>query len=162
MSLTRVSSRDLDTLNAKDGLAVVGLSWICISAFGALPFYLTGTAASFTDAFFETTSGFTTTGATIITNIESMPMGILFWRSITHWIGGMGIILLSVALLPAFGRGAFQLYRAEVPGPTAERLQPRIIETAKMLWIVYLLLSVAETVLLCAGGMTLLLILAPL
>ena len=150
----RVSNKDLDNLNAKDGLAVVGLSWICISVFGALPFCLAGTVTSFTDAFFETTSGFTTTGATMMTDIESLPMGILFWRSITHWIGGMGIILLSVALLPAFGRGAFQLYRAEVPGPTAERLQPRIIETAKMLWTVYLLLSLAETVLLCAGGMS--------
>ena len=149
----RVSDEDLDNLNAKDGLAVVGLSWISVSAFGALPFYFSGTVLSYTDAFFETASGFTTTGATIMTQIEALPCGILFWRSLTHWLGGMGIILLTVALLPAFGRGAFQLYKAEVPGLTAERLQPRVIETAKILWTVYVFLSLAETALLFAGGM---------
>ena len=88
-----------------------------------------------------------------MTQIEALPCGILFWRSLTHWLGGMGIILLTVALLPAFGRGAFQLYKAEVPGLTAERLQPRVIETAKILWTVYVFLSLAETALLFAGGM---------
>jgi len=151
--LTRVKPEEMDNLNAKDGIAVVGLAWICASAYGAIPFMLTGAIPSFTDAFFETVSGFTTTGATVVTQIESLSRGILFWRSFTHWLGGMGIVLLSVALLPAFGRGAFQLYRAEVPGPTAERLQPRIIETAKILWTVYLLLSLAETLLLMLGGM---------
>jgi len=144
---------ELEELNAKDGLAVVGLSWIFLSAFGALPFFLSGEVTSYTDAFFETASGFTTTGATIITQIESLPRGILFWRSLTHWLGGMGIIVLTVALLPALGRGAYQLYRAEAPGPTAERVHPRMKETAKTLWTVYFILSLAETLLLMAGGM---------
>lgn len=144
---------ELEDLNAKDGLAVVGLSWIFLSAFGALPFFLSGEVSSYTDAFFETASGFTTTGATIITQIEALPRGILFWRSLTHWLGGMGIIVLSVALLPALGRGAYQLYRAEAPGPTAERVRPKMKETAKTLWAVYFILSLAETLLLMAGGM---------
>jgi trk system potassium uptake protein TrkH len=150
-----VSSQDFDMIGAKDGLAIVGLSWISVSLLGALPFYLSGVIPSYTDAFFETVSGFTTTGATILTGIEGLPRGILFWRSLTHWLGGMGIIVLSVALLPAIGRGAYQLYRAEAPGPTAERLRPGMKETAKTLWSVYFLLSLLETVLLMTGGMTL-------
>jgi trk system potassium uptake protein TrkH len=146
---------DFDVMGPKDGLAIVGLSWICISLLGALPFFLSGVVPSYTDAFFETVSGFTTTGATIIIHIEGIPRGILFWRSLTHWLGGMGIIVLSVALLPAIGRGAYQLYRAEAPGPAAERLRPRMKETAKTLWTVYFLLSMAETILLMAGDMPL-------
>ncbi len=150
-----VSGEDFDILGAKDGLAIVGLSWILISLFGALPFFLSGVVQTYTDAFFETVSGFTTTGATIFTNIESLPEGILFWRSLTHWLGGMGIIVLTVALLPAIGRGAYQLYRAEAPGPTAERIRPRMKETAKSLWTVYFILTLAETLLLMAGDMPL-------
>ncbi|UCF31326.1 MAG: TrkH family potassium uptake protein [bacterium] len=150
-----VSMDEMEELNAKDGLAIVGLSWIFISVFGAVPFFLSGAVPSYTDAFFETASGFTTTGATVITRIEALPRGILFWRSLTHWLGGMGIIVLSVALLPALGRGAYQLYRAEAPGPTAERVRPKMKETAKTLWMVYFILSFAETVLLMAGGMPL-------
>jgi trk system potassium uptake protein TrkH len=146
---------DFDVMGAKDGLAVVGLSWICVSLLGALPFYLSGVFPSYTDAFFETVSGFTTTGATVIAGIEGLPRGILFWRSLTHWLGGMGIIVLSVALLPAIGRGAYQLYRAEAPGPVAERLKPGMKETAKTLWTVYFLLSLAETLLLMSGDMPL-------
>ena len=131
-----VKDEDYSHINAKDGLAVVGLSWICASAVGAFPFYLSGSTASYTDAFFETVSGFTTTGSSIMTNIEALPRGILFWRSLTHWLGGMGIIVLSVALLPSLGRGAYQFYRAEAPGPTAERLRPKMSETAKTLWTV--------------------------
>jgi len=144
---------DFDVMGAKDGLAIVGLSWIAVSLLGALPFYLSGVTLSFTDAFFETASGFTTTGATILTWIEGQPRGILFWRSLTHWLGGMGIIVLSVALLPAMGRGAYALYRAEAPGPTAERIKPRMKETAKTLWTVYFILSAVETLLLLAGDM---------
>ncbi len=144
---------DFEYLNAKDGLAIVGLSWIVLSFLGAMPFYFTGSVLSFTDAFFETVSGFTTTGATIITHIESLPKGLLFWRSLTHWLGGMGIIVLFLALLPAVGQGAYRLYQAEAPGPTAERAQPRIKETAKALWGVYFVLSVLETLLLKIGGM---------
>jgi trk system potassium uptake protein TrkH len=150
-----VGDEDFTHISAKDGLAVVGLSWVCASAVGAIPFYLSGSTASYTDAFFETVSGFTTTGASIMTDIEALPRGILFWRSLTHWLGGMGIIVLSVALLPALGRGAYQFYRAEAPGPTAERLRPKMSETAKTLWTVYFIFTLAETVLLMAGGMPL-------
>jgi trk system potassium uptake protein TrkH len=142
-------------MGAKDGLAIVGLSWIAVSLLGSLPFYLSGVTPTFTDAFFETASGFTTTGATILTWVEGQPRGVLFWRSLTHWLGGMGIIVLSVALLPAIGRGAYALYRAEAPGPTAERVRPRMKETAKTLWTVYFILSAVETLLLLAGGMPL-------
>ena len=146
---------EVKMLNAKDGLAIVGLSWLCLSAFGALPFYFSEAVPSYVDAFFETVSGFTTTGATVIANVEALPRGLLFWRSLTHWLGGMGIIVLYLALLPALGQAAFQLYKAEAPGPTAERLQPRIKETAKILWGVYVLFSALETALLMKGGMTL-------
>ncbi len=151
--LSPASGEDFDVMGAKDGLAIVGLSWIAVSLLGSLPFYLSGVTPTFTDAFFETASGFTTTGATILTWVEGQPRGVLFWRSLTHWLGGMGIIVLSVALLPAIGRGAYALYRAEAPGPTAERVRPRMKETAKTLWTVYFILSAVETLLLLAGGM---------
>lgn len=150
-----VPSRDYDVISAKDGLSIVGLSWISISLIGALPFYFSGVIPSYPDAFFETVSGFTTTGATVLTRIEGLPPGILFWRSLTHWLGGMGIIVLSVALLPAIGRGAYRLYSAEAPGPSAERLRPTVKETAITLWSVYFLLSLLETLLLMLGGMPL-------
>lgn len=142
-------------LRAKEGFAVVTFGWVILSAFGSLPFMLSGDIPSFTDAFFETMSGFTTTGATILTEIETRPHGILFWRSLTHWIGGMGIIVLSLAILPFLGVGGMQLFKAEVPGPTADKLTPRVTETAKILWGTYVLLSLAETLLLMFGGMTL-------
>jgi len=153
--LSPASGDDFDVMGAKDGLAIVGLSWIAVSLLGSLPFYLSGVTPAFTDAFFETASGFTTTGATVLTWIEGQPRGVLFWRSLTHWLGGMGIIVLSVALLPAMGRGAYALYRAEAPGPTAERVRPRMKETAKTLWTVYFILSAVETLLLLAGDMPL-------
>ena len=153
--LLPLGEKDLSHIGAKDGLAVVGISWVVASAIGACPFFLSGATATYTDAFFETVSGFTTTGASIMTDIEALPRGILFWRSLTHWLGGMGIIVLSVALLPSLGRGAYQFYRAEAPGPSAERLTPRMTETAKTLWTVYFLFSLAETALLMAGGMSL-------
>jgi len=153
--LSPASGDDFDVMGAKDGLAIVGLSWIAVSLLGSLPFYLSGVVPTFTDAFFETVSGFTTTGATILTWVEGQPRGVLFWRSLTHWLGGMGIIVLSVALLPAIGRGAYALYRAEAPGPTAERVRPRMKETAKTLWTVYFILSAVETLLFLAGGMPL-------
>ena len=103
-----VRSRDYDAIGAKDGLSIVGLSWIAVSLVGALPFFFSGVIPSYTDAFFETVSGFTTTGATVLTSIEGLGRGVLFWRSLTHWLGGMGIIVLSVALLPAIGRGAYR------------------------------------------------------
>ncbi len=153
--LSPASGDDFDVMGAKDGLAIVGLSWVAVSLLGSLPFYLSGVTPAFTDAFFETASGFTTTGATILTWVEGQPRGVLFWRSLTHWLGGMGIIVLSVALLPAIGRGAYSLYRAEAPGPTVERVRPSMKETAKTLWTVYFILSAAEALLLLAGDMPL-------
>ncbi|MFT7031851.1 MAG: trk system potassium uptake protein TrkH, partial [Cyclobacteriaceae bacterium] len=121
---------------------------------GALPYILSGAIPNFTDAFFETISGFTTTGATILTDIESVHRGILFWRSLTQWIGGMGIIVLAVAILPILGIGGMQLFVAEAPGISPDKLQPRIKETAKRLWFIYFSLTAMETVLLWIGGMT--------
>lgn len=146
---------DYNDLSIKDGFVVVSLSWIIVSVVGALPYYLYGTVPTFTDAFFEAVSGFTTTGASVLSNIEANPRGILFWRDLTHWLGGMGIIVLSLAILPFIGVGGMQLYKAEVPGPIPEKMTPRIQQTALYLWGVYVLLSVAETVLLLLGGMNL-------
>ncbi|NTW24929.1 MAG: TrkH family potassium uptake protein, partial [Lentimicrobium sp.] len=123
--------------------------------FGAIPFMLSGVTQSYTDAFFETMSGFTTTGASIFTDIESIPKGILFWRSLTHWIGGMGIIVLSLAVLPVLGIGGMQLFMAEVPGITPDKLHPRITQTAQRLWGIYVLLTFVLTLLLMLGGMNL-------
>lgn len=142
-------------LGIREGFAVVSLGWALVSLFGCLPFILSGTIPSFTDAYFETISGFTTTGATILGDIESMSHGLLMWRSLTQWIGGLGIILLSVAILPLLGVGGMQLFQAEVPGVTVEKLSPRISQTARILWLVYVLLTVAETILLMVGGMSL-------
>ena len=142
-------------ISRRDGYVIVSLAWVVISLFGALPFFLSGAIGSYADAFFETISGFTTTGATILTDIEAMPKGLLFWRSMTHWIGGMGIIVLSLAILPFLGIGGMQLFIAEVPGPTPDKLHPRITQTAKRLWGIYVLLTVVETGLLMLGGMNL-------
>lgn len=142
-------------IKKRDGYIIVALGWIVMSAFGALPFVIDGSISSYTDAFFETASGFTTTGASILPNIEAMPHGLLFWRSMTHWIGGMGIIVLSLAILPILGIGGMQLYAAEVAGPTKDKLHPRVQETAKRLWGIYVLLTLAETILLLLGGMNL-------
>lgn len=150
----RTTRLDRD-LRVREGFAIVTFGWILCSLFGALPLWISNSVPSFTDAFFETVSGFTTTGATILTDIEALPHGILFWRSLTHWLGGMGIILLSLAILPFLGVGGMQLFKAEVPGPTADKLTPRITQTAKILWGVYVSLSVAETILLMLGGMSL-------
>ncbi len=128
----------------REGFAVVAFGWLVVGLLGALPFWLSGQIPSFTDAVFESISGFTTTGASILPDIESRTHGTLFWRALTHWLGGMGIVLLALAILPLLGVGGMQLFRAEVPGPVAERLTPRIRETAKLLWGVYLLLTVLE------------------
>ena len=140
-------------LKFKEGFALVTLSWLSFALIGALPFYISGYIPSYTDAFFETMSGFTTTGATILTDIEVLPHGLLFWRSFTHWLGGMGIILLSLAILPLLGVGGMQLYKAEVPGPEHDRLTPRIKNTAVILWEVYIIISAIEVVLLYLAGM---------
>ena len=142
-------------VRAREGFAVVTLGWVSFSLLGCLPFILSGFIPSFTDAFFETMSGFTTTGATILVNIEELPHGLLFWRSFTHWLGGMGIVVLTIAVLPLLGVGGMQLFRAEVPGPTPDKLTPRVTQTAKILWGVYILISSLETSLLMLGGMNL-------
>lgn len=140
-------------LNPKDGLAVAGLSWIVLSFFGALPFLLSGVIPNMVDAYFEAVSGFTTTGATILNEIESLPRGILFWRSFTHWIGGMGVLVLTVALLPRLSGRTAQLTKAESPGPTFSKLLPRTSDSAKMLYLLYLLLSAVLFVMLILAGM---------
>ncbi len=142
-------------VHAREAFAIVTLGWIFFSLFGCLPFLLSGAIPSFTNAFFETMSGFTTTGATILEDIEVLPHGLLFWRSLTHWLGGMGIIVLSIAILPFLGVGGMQLFKAETPGPAPDKLTPRVTETAKILWGIYMLISALETVLLMLGGMTL-------
>jgi trk system potassium uptake protein TrkH len=152
-SFTRLEKRDI--INLREGFAVVSFTWLFMALFGTLPFLLSGTIPSFTDAFFETMSGFTTTGSSVLTDIEALPKGILFWRSMTHWIGGMGIIVLTVAILPLLGIGGFQLYAAEMPGVTKEKLHPRITGTAKRLWAIYIMLTLAETAFLMFGGMDL-------
>ena len=138
----------------REGMAVVGLGWLLAAFFGAFPFYLSGVTPSFVDAYFEAMSGFTTTGSTILSDIESLPKGVLFWRSFTHWLGGMGIVVLFVAILPYLRAGGKQLFRSEVPGPTADVLRPRVSETASVLWKIYVGISAAETALLYLRGMT--------
>ena len=140
-------------IGKREGYIIVSLVWIVFSFFGLLPFYIGGFIPSYTDSFFETMSGFTTTGSSILNDIEALPHGILFWRSIIQWLGGMGIIVLSLAVLPFLGVGGMQLFAAEVPGPTPDKLHPRITSTAKRLWGIYLALTIAETVLLTFGGM---------
>lgn len=152
LCLTLVFKIGNGELRIRDGFILVGLIWVAAGIFGALPFYFSG-SASIVDAVFETVSGFTTTGATIFASIEDKPMGILLWRSLSHWLGGMGIIVLSVAFLPRLGAGAMQLFRAEVPGPTAERLIPRIKETAKVLWVIYAAITVVLVFALLLAGM---------
>ena len=141
-------------IGKREGFVIVTMVWIVFSLFGSFPYMISGAIPNFTDAFFETISGFTTTGSSILNDIESLPHGILFWRSISQWLGGMGIIVLSLAILPVFGIGGMQLFIAEVPGPTPDKISPRITQTAKTLWGIYMLFTAAETLLLWAGGMS--------
>ena len=140
-------------MGKKEGYLIVSLVWVVFSVFGAIPFMLSGSTLTFTDAFFETMSGFTTTGASILNDIESLPKGILFWRSVIQWIGGMGMIVMSLAILPMLGIAGMELFVAEVPGPTADKLHPRVKQTAKRLWGIYVLFTLIETILLWIGDM---------
>ncbi len=140
---------------ARDGFAIVALGWILLSFFGSLPFVISGAIPSFIDSFFESSSGFTTTGASILTQIEGLPKGILFWRSFTHWVGGMGVILLTLAILPSVGAGAVQMMKAESPGPTPGKIVPRVAETAKILYSIYGIITIAEIILLRIAGLPL-------
>ena len=156
-------TRKSKSLNSKDGFAIVTFAWITVALAGSLPFYLSGVIPNFTDAWFEAMSGVTTTGATIIGNpatlphlingIESMPHGVLFWRSFLQWIGGMGIIVFTIAILPLLGVGGIQLFKAEVPGPVADKIKPRVKETAKILWLVYIGFTFLQFLLLGFAGM---------
>ncbi len=144
-----------ESLYARDGLAIVALAWIFMSLFGALPFYLSGSMESFVDCLFETVSGFTTTGASILTEVEHLSRGILFWRSFTHWVGGMGVLVFVMAILPMSDGHGMHLLRAEVPGPSVGKLVSRMGDTAKILYGIYLALTLIEAALLLAGGMPL-------
>ena len=140
---------------ARDGFVIVSLSWVLMSLFGAIPFWLSAAIPSYVDAFFETVSGFTTTGASILNNVEALSHSLLFWRSFTHWIGGMGVLVFVMAVIPLGNKGAMFLMRAEMPGPTCDKLVPKSRGTAKILYCMYLFLSGVEVLLLLAGGMDL-------
>lgn len=143
-------------LTAREAFGVASLSWLAVAAFGALPFLFTGVLSSPVDAFFESMSGFTTTGATVLSGLGDVPRGLLFWRSLTHWLGGMGIILLFVAVLPSVAGGAgMALFRAEVPGPSVDRLLPRVSQTARTLWMLYAGISLLQVCLLVLVGLPL-------
>jgi trk system potassium uptake protein len=141
-------------IRKREGYLIVALSWVIMTIFGMLPFLLSDEIHSISDALFETVSGLTTTGASILTDIEAMPKGLLFWRSMTQWIGGLGIIVLTVAIFPLLGIGGSELFVAESPGPTSDKVHPRISETAKRLWYVYVILTLSASLLYWAGGMT--------
>jgi trk system potassium uptake protein TrkH len=143
------------SIRHRDVFVVVTFTWLSVIFFGSLPYMLSSSLDSLTDAFFEAVAGFTTTGASVVTDIESLPMGILFWRSLTQWLGGMGIILFALAVLPFIGTGGMQLFKAEVPELTVDRLKPRIIDTAKALWYIYAALTLLAVILFKAGGMSL-------
>ncbi|MGL5149327.1 MAG: TrkH family potassium uptake protein [Clostridium sp.] len=151
--LSKLKSKN-KAIYGKEGFLTVGLIWIAISVVGAMPFVISGAIPSVVDAFFETVSGFTTTGASILTEIESLPRGILFWRSFTHWVGGMGVLIFILAIMPSFGGNTIHLLRAESPGPTPGKIVPKIKETAKILYIIYFALTIIEAILLYFAGMS--------
>ncbi|MFH2098548.1 MAG: potassium transporter TrkG, partial [Pseudomonadota bacterium] len=144
-----------EALSHREGMAIVTLGWISVGVFGAIPFHLGDVFPSFVDSLFESVSGFTTTGSSLLSNIEALPRGLLLWRSLIQWLGGMGIIVLSLAILPFLGVGGMQLYKAEVPSPVPDKLKPRIRDTATVLWKVYLLFTAAQVLLLMLGNMNL-------
>ena len=143
------------TIYARDGLAIVALVWVLMSAFGALPFVISGEIPAFADAFFEMVSGFTTTGSTILNDVEALSHGALFWRSFSHWVGGMGVLVFAMAVLPMTDGRAMHLMRAEVPGPTCGKLSSKLSDSAKILYSIYFAMTALEVALLCAGGMSL-------
>lgn len=152
-ALLRFKAYPNRNLGTKEAFLIVTCSWVFAGIFGALPFVFSGSVDSFIDGFFEAVSGFTTTGATIVNNVEALPFGILFWRSFTHWLGGMGIIVLFLAILPELSSSGFQLFRAEVPGPSASKVSSRLTDTAKNLWSIYFVMTLIQTVLLMVVGL---------
>ena len=141
-------------LSHKDGFLIVALAWVILSLLGAIPFWTTGVCDTIIDGLFESTSGLTTTGATILTGLDTLPPSILFWRSMQEWLGGMGIIVLAVAVMPLLGVGGMQLFRAETPGPVKDKLTSRVTETAKVLWYIYLAMTAIAAIALWLAGMT--------
>ena len=153
--LCRIFRTDNNVMFAKEGFLITALAWLSVSVLGALPFILSGEIPSFVDAFFETVSGFTTTGASILQDVEAMSHSMLFWRSFTHWIGGMGVLVLMVAVMPNLSGRTIHVLRAEMPGPTMGKLSPKLRDTAKILYLLYIGLTVVELILLVSGGMPL-------
>jgi trk system potassium uptake protein len=162
--LILIFRRDLRSQTVREGFTIVTFGWIALAFVGSIPLFIwfishpageNSYLSHFTNAYFETMSGFTTTGATILTDIETVPRSLLFWRALTHWLGGMGIVTLALALFPALGISGYQMFKGEVPGPTADRLRPRLAETARILWQVYFLFTGVEALLLWLGGMSL-------
>ena len=153
---TKFAFRKCDrTLFAREGFAIVALSWIVMSLFGALPFYLSREIPSFTNAIFETVSGFTTTGASVLTNVEGLSHCMLFWRSFTHWIGGMGILVFMMAIMPSDSGRSVHIMKAEMPGPIVGKVAPKVKDTAKILYLVYIVMTLVQVALLWAGDMNL-------
>ncbi len=153
-TLTLIFRPKSHVIYAREGFVIAGLSWLALSAVGALPFVISGEIPHYVDAFFETVSGFTTTGASILTDVEAMSHGLLFWRSFTHWIGGMGVLVLIMAIVPSVSGRNMHVLRAEMPGPMIGKLMPRIRDTAKILYIIYLVMTVVLAIFLFAGGMS--------
>ena len=154
-ALTLISRPGNKVIYAKEGFVIVSLAWIALSAIGALPFYISGEIPSYVDAFFETVSGFTTTGASILTDVEAMSKGMLFWRSFTHWVGGMGVLVFVMAIVPKVSDRSIHILRAEAPGPVVGKIVPKMRQTARILYIIYIALTFIEMVMLLAGGMPL-------
>ncbi len=152
-ALTLIFKPGSKVIYAKEGFVIVALAWLALSAVGALPFFISGEIPSYVDAFFETVSGFTTTGASILTDVEAMSKGLLFWRSFTHWVGGMGVLVFVMAVIPTVSDRSIHILRAEAPGPIVGKLVPKMKHTARILYIIYIVMTVVEVVFLLAGGM---------
>jgi len=154
-AMTTLSHPRTDLIYAREGFAIVSFGWLMTSALGALPFFLSREIPSYIDAFFETVSGFTTTGASILTDVEALSHGLLFWRSFTHWVGGMGVLVFVMALLPSLSDRSIHIVRAEMPGPVVGKLVPRVRDTAKILYIIYIAITLIQIGFLLTGGMPL-------
>jgi trk system potassium uptake protein TrkH len=154
-TILNIIKPETSEIYARDGFAIVSLSWIIVSVFGSLPFLFSGATDSFIDALFETISGFTTTGSTVFTDVESLPKGILFWRNFTNWLGGMGVLVLTLAVLPSAKANTLHIMKAESPGPDPEKLVPKIGQTAKILYMIYIAMTLVEIILLLIVGMPL-------
>ena len=154
-AVTLISKPGNRLIYAKEGFGIVALAWLALSALGAVPFVLSGEVRSYADAFFETVSGFTTTGASVLTDIEGMSHGLLFWRSFTHWVGGMGVLVFIMAIIPSVCDRSIHILRAEMPGPVMGKLVPKLKQTAKILYLIYIVMTVLEMILLLCGGMSL-------